>query len=177
MLWILVVVLLGLLVVMAQLLLVYQKRAHELRLKMEPIRRRIRDHRQTMGETFARLRERSSGRLEQLDAFLARRAAELEQAEGIYEELLEDRMLATPEEPDPEAVVIDENYDPEFEAAAAAARDAAREVVAAQESLDHALNDLGRDRDLIRRTLERMQAQFGEELGTPSGRRRREAAG
>lgn len=49
---------------------------------------------------------------------------------------------------------------------------------AVHDSLESQLNEMGHDRDVIWRTLERMQAQFGEEAGggKPSRRRKRRGA-
>jgi len=177
--WIASVVLLGLVVVLAQLLLVYQKRAHDLRMKMEPIRRRIRNHRSTMAEVFSKVQERGAESLASVDRFLDTQGDKLERAETVYEDLSGEDMLQTPEEnddsdaPDP---LDDEDYDPEFEAQASAARETAREVIAGHESIESQLNEMGRDRDVIARTLERMQSQFGEEAGGGKPRRRKSKA-
>lgn len=178
MIWIAAVVLLGLIVVLAQLLLVYQKGAHDLRMKMEPIRRRIRGHRTTMAEVFAKVQERGTARLGEVERYLATQGEKLGKAKSAYEDLEGEEMLQAPEADEEESGgVIDDDYDPEMEDQAAAAREVAREVLQAHESLDGRLNELGRDRDLIARTLDRMQSQFGEEAGgsTPS-RRKREGA-
>jgi len=177
--YIVAVVLLGLIVVLAQLLLVYQKRAHDLRMKMEPIRRRIRDHRNTMAELFAKVQERGTTRLGELERYLAAQGEKLESAEAAYEDLESEPMLRVPEPTEEEEgePAIGEDYDPEWEGQAAGAREVARAVLQAHESLDGQLNEMGRDREVIGRTLERMQSQFGEEVGgsKPRGRKRKAA--
>ena len=179
MIYIVAVVLLGLIVVLAQLLLVYQKRSHDLRMKMEPIRRRIRDHRNTMAELFTKVQERGSTRLGEVERYLAAQGEKLEHAEEAYGDLDGEPMLQLPDVTGEEEgeKVFDDDYDPAWEGQAAAARELAREVLQAHESLNGQLNEVGRDREAIARTLERMQSQFGEEAGgsTPS-RRKREGA-
>ena len=91
--WIVAVVLLGLIVVLAQMLLIYQKRSHELRLKMEPIRRRIHDHRSTTAEIFARIQERSAERLAELEGFLDVQEAKLEEATASFHDLDDEELL------------------------------------------------------------------------------------
>ena len=164
--------------VLAQLLLVYQKRAHDLRMKMEPMRRRIRNHRTTMTELFTKVQERGAGRLAELERSLAAQGEKLERAEASYEELADDDMLQTPEagEEEDDADPFDEDYDPGWEAQAAAARETARELLALHESLENRLNETGRDREVIARTLERMESQFGEEVGGTRTQRRRQEA-
>ena len=67
MVWILAIIVVGLFVVIAELLLAYQKRAHDLRERQEPLRRRIRRHTQAMREAVARIQGTAEGQVEQLE--------------------------------------------------------------------------------------------------------------
>ena len=66
MLWIFVFVYVCLFVVMIQLMMAYQKRAYTLRVKQEPIRRRIRLHKESMVETIDKLQAAVEGRLDEM---------------------------------------------------------------------------------------------------------------
>jgi len=67
MVWILGIIVVGLFVVIAELLLAYQKRAHDLRERQEPLRRRIRKHTQAMREAVARIQGTAESQVEELD--------------------------------------------------------------------------------------------------------------
>ena len=80
MIWILAVVVVGLIAVLAELLLSYQKRAQDLRGRQEPIRRKIREHTQAMEQAVSGVQGAASGRLGELTSELtelAGRAQEL----------------------------------------------------------------------------------------------------
>jgi len=67
MIWVLAVIVGGLIVVLAELLLHYQKRAQNLRLKQDPIRRRIRQHTQAMREAAGRVQGVAANGVEELE--------------------------------------------------------------------------------------------------------------
>jgi beta-lactamase regulating signal transducer with metallopeptidase domain len=66
MIWIFAVVAVAVVAIIVQLLLVYQKRAHELRLRQEPIRRHIREQLRAMEEATLKIRRTAAQRLEEL---------------------------------------------------------------------------------------------------------------
>ena len=55
MVWVLAVVVVGLIAVIAELFLSYQKRASDIRLKQDPIRSKIRAHQQAMHDSVQRI--------------------------------------------------------------------------------------------------------------------------
>ena len=72
MIWVLAVVVIGLIAVLAELLLSYQKRAHDLRSKQEPLRRRIRTHAQAMQEAVGGIQKTADDQLAYLQEELSR---------------------------------------------------------------------------------------------------------
>ena len=67
MIWVLAVVVVGLIAVLAELLLSYQKRAHDLRSKQDPLRRRIRAHAQAMEEAVGGIQRTAADQMEYLN--------------------------------------------------------------------------------------------------------------
>ncbi|MFH1566895.1 MAG: hypothetical protein ABIL09_02775 [Gemmatimonadota bacterium] len=63
MIWVIAVVVVGLIVVLAELLLHYQKMSHDLRTKQDPYRRRIRLHNQAMQEAASRIQSVAEAQL------------------------------------------------------------------------------------------------------------------
>jgi len=68
MIWVLAVVVVGLIAVLAELLLSFQKKADDLRQIQNPIRRRIRAHQEAMQQAVSKIETAASGQLEELDA-------------------------------------------------------------------------------------------------------------
>jgi hypothetical protein len=83
MIWIFSVVCVSLVVVLIQLLMTYQKRAHDLRMKQEPVRRLIRLHKQAMLESIERLHAAADGRLEELIEETEKYKLETAQSAGV----------------------------------------------------------------------------------------------
>ena len=67
MIWIIAVVVVGLIAVLAELLLSFQKKADELRTLQVPIRRRIRAHQQAMQEAVEKIEGAAQGRIDELE--------------------------------------------------------------------------------------------------------------
>lgn len=83
MIWVFAVVVVGLIAVLAELLLSYQKRAQELRLKQDPLRRRIRDHAKAMQDAVQGIQGIATAQVAEFTTDLqglARRADDLRQA-------------------------------------------------------------------------------------------------
>lgn len=80
MIWILAVVVVGLIAVLAELLLNHQKRAHDLRVAQEPLRRRVQVHSQAMQEAVSGIQGLAQGQVAEVTVALtalAQRAEEL----------------------------------------------------------------------------------------------------
>ena len=68
MIWVLAVVVVGLIAVLAELLLSFQKKVDDLRQIQNPIRRRIRAHQEGMQQAVSKIEIAASGQLQELDA-------------------------------------------------------------------------------------------------------------
>ena len=161
MIWFLAVVVVGLIAVLAELLLSYQKRAHELRLLQDPLRRRIRGHTKAMQDAVGGIQGIAT---EQVAAFttqlqgLARRVDELREAlRGLERQVLGDAASIAAhddliEEADSDAGKIDAEEAPEDKVHQA--QDFLR-----QEVDEHRLS-MQRDVEVVRRTLVLLEAKL-----------------
>ena len=78
MVWVLAVIVVGLIAVIAELFLTYQKRAHDLRLKQDPIRHKIRAHNKAMKESVERIQGAAESQLQELDRELPQRVQQID---------------------------------------------------------------------------------------------------
>ena len=163
--YVFIVICVGLFVVLIQLLMTYQKRAHDLRLKQEPVRRRIRIHKQAMVEAITGMHTAADLRLEEL----------VEEAEK-YKEVVSDSGRLLDEwgrrvEEELEEEEEDQEEEPEeFEdrggdiletkEAELSVRDLMRKGTRMQEELNNQSSGLYRDIDTVRRTLTRLDAKL-----------------
>ena len=174
MIWVLAVVVVGLIVVLAELLLNYQKRAHDLRTKQDPLRRRIRAHSQAMQEAVGGIQETADEQVEYLTGelvVLTQRGQELTTGlsgleQSVFgdgydphgpapqddEELIQDR--------EPENTKVDENEEtPE---------DLLRQARGfQQQEVDGHRTSLQRDLDVVRRTLSLLETKVRRGSPTP----------
>jgi hypothetical protein len=159
--WVFVVVVVGLIAVLAELLLSYQKRAHDLRLKQEPLRRHIRAHAKAMQDAVAGIQGIATEQVAEYTTELqglARRADELREALRVLErQVLGD--TASParhgnliEDGDAEAGKVDEEETVEDKVGQA--QDFLR-----QEVDGHRLS-LQRDVEVVRRTLALLESKL-----------------
>lgn len=159
MIWVFAVVVVGLIAVLAELLLSYQKRAHDLRLKQDPLRRRIRAHAKAMQEAVGGIQDIAT---EQVAEFttelqgLARRADELrENLAGLERQVGDDPANSRDElidDGDPNAGKVDEEETPSDKVSQA--QDFLR-----QEVDGHRLS-LQRDVEVVRRTLSLLESKL-----------------
>jgi len=96
--WVLAVVVVGLIAVLAELLLSYQKRAHDLRSKQEPLRRRIREHTSAMQEAVGGIQTTAADQVDYLQGELGGFVQKRQQLSAGLDEL--------------ERVVFGDGYDP-----------------------------------------------------------------
>lgn len=82
MIWILAIVVVGLIAVLAEMFLSYQKRASDLRLAQDPLRRRIQAHSQAMQEAVSGIQGAAAGQVAQLTADLTSLAQRAEDLRG-----------------------------------------------------------------------------------------------
>ena len=166
MIWVLAVVVVGMIAVLAELLLSYQKRAHNLRLKQEPLRRSIREHAQAMQVAVSGIQESADGQIDELGTdlvTLAHRSEELRaELSRLEREVFgegydpnaprDDKQDELIEEDDPKAGRVDEHDDPEE--MLLEAREFHR-----QEVDGHRLS-LQRDVDVVRRTMALLETKL-----------------
>lgn len=86
MVWVLGVIVLGLIVVIAELFLSYQKRATDLRLKQDPIRAKIQAHHKAMQESVERIKEAAESQLDELNQELPQTAQQINVFAGTLRE-------------------------------------------------------------------------------------------
>lgn len=175
MIWILAVVVIGMIAVLAELLLTYQKRAQDLRFKQDPIRSGIRGHAQAMQEAVGGIQESAAGQVQELTGDLRTLAgggeelrSQLTQLEhAVFGEAHDpnapqeekDELI---EQDDPAAKRIDDEETPE---------DLLREAhdFHRQEVDGHRLS-LQRDIEIVRRTLTQLEAKLRR--GTTKGQQK-----
>ncbi|MBT3343224.1 MAG: hypothetical protein HN712_06885 [Gemmatimonadetes bacterium] len=174
MIWVLAVVVVGLIAVLAELLLSYQKRAHDLRTKQNPLRRRIRVHSEAMQESVGGIQKTADEQEEYLVGeltVLSQRGQELlqgltEMERSVFgdgydphapvprddEELIQDR--------EPEGSKVDE----EEETPETLLRQA-REYH--QQEVNGHRTSLQRDLDVVRRTLSLLETKVRRGVTAP----------
>jgi len=174
MIWILAVIVVGLMVVVAELLLTYQRKAHALRERQEPLRRRIRKHTQAMREAVSRIQGSAEGQVEELD----RETEEITQRINTMSHCLEelDREVFGSDY-DPDAPPAEEEEQVEEDPAAIKHRETlvslARQARQAREGQDelkqHRISML-RDVEVVKRTLGLLESKMRQ--GTDKRARR-----
>jgi len=165
MIWVLVVIVVGLVAVLAELLLLFQKRAQELRLKQDPVRRRIREHTQAMREAANRIQLIARNQVEELELGLndvTRQIEELGHRLRTHEKMIfgegYDPRASKSAQPAEEELIVKEGEpkpiekDPREELA-----EAARE---AQNEIEGHRMSLVRDLEVIKRTLRLLEAKL-----------------
>ena len=163
MLWIFATVCMGLLVVLLQLLMAYHRRAYELRMKQEPLRRRIRVHKQAMQEAVAKIHQAADLRLEELDGEMAEFSREVTQSEKSLAELKDEVSGEEEEEEEEKAEEEEEGGDGKVEVGSLKEpnlRGMVRQATQIQEELSGHLSGLQRDLELVRRTLNRIDSKL-----------------
>lgn len=161
MIWVLAVIVVGLMVVIAELLLTYQKRAHDLRKRQEPLRRRIRRHTQAMREAVSGIQGSAESQVEDLD----------KEAEGITGRIntishrleeLERLVFGSDHDPDaPPAEEVEEvEEDEDVAKGKESVGDLARQVREKQEELKQHRISMLRDVEVAKRTLGLLESKL-----------------
>lgn len=180
MVWVLAVIVVGLIAVIAELFLSYQKRATDLRLRQDPIRSRIREHHRAMRESVERIKGAAESQLEEFERDSPQKN---HQIEAFARELRQVEAELFGDDYDPAAARVDEDFlteeerkvegegekekeDPNLERTTRA-----RELI---EEIEGHANSLHRDVDVVKRTLGllegklRRSATAGKEKATAS---------
>ena len=167
MIWIIAVVAVGLVTVIVQLLLVYQKRAHDLRLRQEPIRRHIREHVRGMEEATQKIRQTAVRRLEELEFESGEFRKQSEEMRQILRQLQEAVIGAAtrPEVADVAEATAASGEEGEKEKEKAGVREMLAEAVRMREQMDNHISSMRRDLEIVRRTMERIESKVQKRLG------------
>lgn len=154
--WVLGVICIALIVILIQLAAIYNRRSNELRLRQEPLRRRIQFHRKEIATSAEKVQRAAAGGLEELafsitaladkNAQLKKGVEELEQqvrSNNEDDEEIEDKdpvALAALKEDDPRLVL--------------------RDAIRRREELESHINALKRDAEGIKRNMQRVNAKL-----------------
>ena len=165
------IVCISLVVVLIQLMMAYQKRAHDLRMMQEPIRRRIRLQKQVMLDAIELLHATSDARLGQLieeaETYKLETAQSAMVLESWKERMGPEETEETGGEADEGMELLDE--DEEFEVLKKKSveleiRNLLSQFAKVQEELDSDKNGLGRAFDTVSSTMGRLDAKV-QKLG------------
>ena len=161
MIWIFVFVYVCLFVVMIQLLMAYQKRAYNLRVKQEPIRRRIRLHKEAMVETIDKLQTAVEGRLDDLLEAVRVYQKQTKVTGGLlaqWKEIVPEATELTPEE-ELEAEEGEEIDEEQELIRKADLRAVIEEFATGQQELEAHSEGVDRDTLLVRETITRLESR------------------
>lgn len=168
MIWAFAIVTVILITVIVELLMVYQKRAHDLRMLQEPMRRHIREHLRSMQEATQNIRRTAGQRFEEMkfEAEVLRKQSgeatkmisqlEVEifgEARGEVADVEEALEAAGEEEEEGEKDEEEEK------------RELVREAGRIRDEVDNHLTSVRRDLEIVRRTLERIEAKMARRMG------------
>ncbi len=159
--WALGVISIALIVILIQLAAIYSKRSNELRLRQEPLRRRIQFHRKEIAGSVEKVQRAAGEGLQELEfsisalvekhAQLKKGVEELElqvRNENEDEEELEDK--------DPVAMAVIKEDDPRL---------VLREAIRRREEVESHINALKRDAEGIKHHMQRVNAKLSRSEG------------
>ena len=155
--WIFSVVAVGLVAILIQMLLVYQKKAYDLSMRQAPIRKKIKEHVSNLQELTKNIRRSAGDRVGELDAAHRVWAERIAPLKAEMEEV----QKAIPPMPDPAAAPAGEAAEiPEEDSDTASLRKLVIEAKNSRLELDTNLTGIERDTLLVKRTLEQMEAKL-----------------
>lgn len=159
--WVLGVISIALIVILIQLAAIYNKRSSELRMRQEPLRRRIQFHRKEIASSVEKVQRAAVEGLEELEfsiAALVEKNAQLKKGveelelqvrhEGEDEEELEDE--------DPVAIAALKDDDPRL---------VLRDAIRRREEIESHINALKRDAEGIKRNMQQVNAKLARSAG------------
>ena len=149
MIYVIAIICICLLVVLVELLMVYQKKAHELREKQMPLQKRLRDHVQVVQESVERIYSAASLRVEELQGMVGPLK---EGSEQQSRELIELRTEAFGAEEEAEGGEVAAGNGEEDEL-----KGSLREATRKQEEVDSHIIQMQRDVVAVKRTLQRLE--------------------
>ena len=155
--WVFSIAAIGLVAILIQMLLVYQKKAYDLRMRQAPIRKKTKEHVLNLQESTKNIRHSADDRVGELEAahrIWAERIAPLK-------EEMEEVQKAIPATPDPTAAPTGEGAEiPEEDSDTASLRKLVIDAKNSRLELDTNLTGIERDTLLVKRTLEQMEAKL-----------------
>ena len=166
MIWAFAVVTVSLFAIIIQMLIVYQKKAYDLRTRQNPLRKKIKDHVQSLQESTGKIRRTAGERITELEIAHPRWADEI----GPLKDELKQLEKSMP--PAPEPVVESDEEDgevPPEDAEVIRNRELFTEANNTLRELDNNLSGIERDTKLAKRTLEQMETKIKQ---LPAARRR-----
>ena len=170
MVWIFAVVAVVLVTIIVEMLIVYQKKALHLRMRQEPLHRRIEEHLRSMEEATQKIRQTVAHLLEELDYEVERHQAQTEMLKEIFSRLEADRSEETRGGEEGE-----EGEDgAEIGGATEEEEETNRLLTEAQhrqEEIGSHFASLKREREIIERTMERIETRIQRRLDKQAQRR------
>jgi hypothetical protein len=174
MIWLFAVISVALVTIIVELMMVYQRRAHDLKLRQEPMRGRVGALVRSMQDSTEKIRQTGAERLEDLDSEVKILRKQSEMVLSVIRKAQEDRAavsereIATVEEavaaPDPEQAAPEAQDD--------TSRDALRDAAHRRDEIDAHVTSMRRDLEIARATLERINSRIGRRTVKKGGRRR-----
>ena len=169
MIWVFAVVVVGLVTVIVQLLMVYQKRAHDLHMRQQPIRAHIREHVRSMEESTQKIRQTAVQRFEELEFESGEFRKQSEELRQILRQLQEAVLGAVtrPEVSEVGEAAADsgEGDEKEKEKKKASTREMLTEAVHMRELMDNNISSMRRDLEIVRRSVDRIESRMQKRLG------------
>jgi hypothetical protein len=173
MLWIFAVIAVALVAIIVELLMVYQKRAHDLCLRQEPIRRSIREHVRGMEESTQTIRRTATQGLEELDYQVRVKRKQSEPLSALIRQVREDAGATVEEETtsaeQPVATAAAEDSDEPLEPQQPTRDALLLDATRTYDEIDGHITSLRREVEIVRRTMERIEARTTRRLGTKQG--------
>lgn len=182
MIWALVVVTVATLVIVLQLLLQYKSQAHKLRVRQEPIRRRIREHLSAMDEATRKIQEAIPEQLqgfeeesEEIKAAAGEMAKVLEEMQSQqHEEVTEE---ATEEATDVETAATPDDGDEGQQDEEHELTRRLTEAAYKRDEVDRELNSLAKEIHIVNSSRSRLEAMLQRDAAPGKGKKKRKAAG
>lgn len=153
MIYVIAIICVCLLVVLVELLMVYKKKAHELREKQTPLKLRIKDHIQVVTESIERIYTVATERVQEVQGTIAQLKADSEKKSREIADLRTEAFGADDQEGEDEEGGDGEEDEDELKMSL-------REATRKQEENDSNIIQMQRDLETVRRTLQRLESKL-----------------
>ncbi len=156
--WIFSIVAVGLLAILIQMLLIYQKKAYDLRMRQAPIRKKIKERVQNLQESTKNIRRSAGDRVGELDAAQRIWTEKVAPLKAEMEEV--QKSIPTRPEPTAEPGADGGGEIAEEDSDMAGVQKLVIDAKNSRLELDTNLTGIERDTGLVKRTLEQMEAKL-----------------